>query len=307
MKKVLIVLLVLILFLSTFVIGCASVSKTQDSGITTKSNVEPSLTQESKSKAKEDISILSHSISSNNNPDPRYLNYHVVGEVKNQGSEDIAYPKVIATMYDKAGKIVCTKTTYTSIHPLKPKQTSPFEIIFYDDACLGFETYKLQISDSEVTGSKSDITAPVIPESQNDKENTGVNNVPTTKIPEKYYENTQDGVTLRIEGYTFEKKSDIYGKLKDITFSVYNLQGSAYKSPDLSVEFVDKVEEKFRIYKEVDLSEFIENQEVINRKVVVDLGVAGMNNPKEMRVKLIDYKDTIVMVWFDTNLTNGFK
>jgi len=56
--------------------------------------------------------------------------YHIVGEVKNNSPRDsMNYVKIVATLYDKTGKVVGTDFTYTDIEVLRPAEKSPFKII----------------------------------------------------------------------------------------------------------------------------------------------------------------------------------
>jgi hypothetical protein len=59
--------------------------------------------------------------------------YHIVGEVKNNSPTDpMNYVKIVATLYDKTGKVVGTDFTYTDIEVLRPAEKSPFKIILID-------------------------------------------------------------------------------------------------------------------------------------------------------------------------------
>ena len=59
--------------------------------------------------------------------------YHIVGEVKNNSPTDsLNYVKIVATLYDKTGKVVGTDFTYTDIEVLRPAEKSPFKIILID-------------------------------------------------------------------------------------------------------------------------------------------------------------------------------
>jgi hypothetical protein len=59
--------------------------------------------------------------------------YHIVGEVKNNSPRDsMNYVKIVATLYDKTGKVVGTDFTYTDIEVLRPAEKSPFKIILID-------------------------------------------------------------------------------------------------------------------------------------------------------------------------------
>jgi hypothetical protein len=59
--------------------------------------------------------------------------YHIVGEVKNNSPTDsMNYVKIVATLYDKTGKVVGTDFTYTDVDVLRPAEKSPFKIILID-------------------------------------------------------------------------------------------------------------------------------------------------------------------------------
>jgi len=59
--------------------------------------------------------------------------YHIVGEVKNNSPTDsMNYVKIVATLYDKTGKVVGTDFTYSDIDVLRSAEKSPFEIILTD-------------------------------------------------------------------------------------------------------------------------------------------------------------------------------
>jgi hypothetical protein len=59
--------------------------------------------------------------------------YHIVGEVKNNSPRDsMNYVKIVATLYDKGGKVVGTDFTYSDIDVLRPAEKSPFKIILTD-------------------------------------------------------------------------------------------------------------------------------------------------------------------------------
>lgn len=122
----------------------------------------------------------------------------------------------------------------------------------------------------------------------------------------KFYEQTSNGVTLTVTGYTFEKKSDAYGKLKTIDIIIHN-QGSNTIAPDLLINVVDKKDTLFTIQKEITLSEWLSEGDRLQKTVNVDLGIGGANNPKELGVHVTElWGDIIVSVKFDTNLTEGF-
>lgn len=131
---------------------------------------------------------------------------------------------------------------------------------------------------------------------------------PPAKPTGKYYEQSHGGVTLTVTGYTFEKKSDTYGKLKDIDLTIYN-EGSEMITPYLLINVKDKEEDElFTIKKEVDLGEWLDEGEYIQKKVTIDLGVGGANNPKDLGIHVTDLWGRIYStVHLDTNLMEGFS
>lgn len=54
---------------------------------------------------------------------------HIVGEVQNDTGQNVAFVKVVASVYDSGGTLVGTESTYTDLDILTPGQRSPFEII----------------------------------------------------------------------------------------------------------------------------------------------------------------------------------
>lgn len=73
---------------------------------------------------------------------------HIVGEIENTGIETLEFVKVIATIYDKADKVIGVESTYTQPHTLKRGQVAPFEVICMGDIPTGVR-YKLTVSWSE--------------------------------------------------------------------------------------------------------------------------------------------------------------
>jgi hypothetical protein len=54
---------------------------------------------------------------------------HVVGNIKNVGSQDSTFTQVIATFYNSTGSVVATAFTYSSPDTVSPNQTAPFEVL----------------------------------------------------------------------------------------------------------------------------------------------------------------------------------
>ena len=57
--------------------------------------------------------------------------YHIVGEVKNNSPIDsMKYVKVVATLYDKTGKVFGTDFTFSDVDVLRPAEKSPFKLFY---------------------------------------------------------------------------------------------------------------------------------------------------------------------------------
>jgi S1-C subfamily serine protease len=54
---------------------------------------------------------------------------HIVGEVKNTSGRRLEYVEIVATFYDKRGRVLATDFTYTSPESLRGGQTAPFEFV----------------------------------------------------------------------------------------------------------------------------------------------------------------------------------
>lgn len=68
---------------------------------------------------------------------------HVVGEIKNIGTETANYVKVIATFYDEAGKVVAAEFTFSDPSDIEPGQKAPFEILLSDERASYAASYEL--------------------------------------------------------------------------------------------------------------------------------------------------------------------
>ena len=56
-------------------------------------------------------------------------NYHIVGEVTNQGDQVTKFVKVAGSFYNNQNQIVAVGLSYTDPHDLNPGVTAPFEIL----------------------------------------------------------------------------------------------------------------------------------------------------------------------------------
>jgi len=78
---------------------------------------------------------------------------HVVGEVKNNSSNNLDFVQLTATFYNSSNTVVGTDFTFTLIDTLVPNQKSPFEITELDTAISAqIDHYSLAVADSTVTG-----------------------------------------------------------------------------------------------------------------------------------------------------------
>ncbi len=59
--------------------------------------------------------------------------YQLVGEVTNTGTRTIEFVKVIATFYNKAGKVIDANYTYTEPSDLAVEETAPYKITLLDE------------------------------------------------------------------------------------------------------------------------------------------------------------------------------
>jgi len=121
------------------------------------------------------------------------------------------------------------------------------------------------------------------------------------------FEHTQNGYTLIVDDYTFEKKTDTYGILRDITFIIKNNQGSNSLIPQMTLKITDKKNSKYTVYTDIDLSEYIEDGESIKRTVMVDLDIGASGNIKEMGVILADWGRVITSAYSNVNFSQQPK
>jgi hypothetical protein len=63
--------------------------------------------------------------------------YHIVGEVQNNGSGTAKFVEVSATLYDSNNKVVGTEFTFTKPRDIEPGQKAPFEITVGTDKVMG--------------------------------------------------------------------------------------------------------------------------------------------------------------------------
>ena len=72
-----------------------------------------------------------------NDNDPNLPQYHIVGEVQNNGSETAKFVEVSATLYDSNNKVIGTESTFTKPSDIEPGQKAPFEVTVGTDKVMG--------------------------------------------------------------------------------------------------------------------------------------------------------------------------
>lgn len=72
----------------------------------------------------------------------------LVGEVKNNGNQEANRVIIVATFYDKLGRIIGAGFTKAKILPIKPGETSSFTLVVNPTVALNTETYLLQVESS---------------------------------------------------------------------------------------------------------------------------------------------------------------
>jgi hypothetical protein len=60
-----------------------------------------------------------------NDNDPNLPQYHIVGEVQNNGSGTAKFVEVSATLYDSNNKVIGTGSTFTNASDIDPGQKAP--------------------------------------------------------------------------------------------------------------------------------------------------------------------------------------
>ncbi len=101
--------------------------------------------------------------------------------------------------------------------------------------------------------------------------------------------NTQNGVTLSIEGYKFEKRGDDWGMITEIKFSVENKGGDTLY-PDLVLEVKDDkntIEDISSI--NVPLDEILYENDYLTKTLPVNLRFSRIGLNKTIKLSLIDY------------------
>ena len=72
-----------------------------------------------------------------NDNDPNLPQYHIVGEVQNNGTETAKFVEVSATLYDSNNKVIGTESTFTKPSDIDPGQKAPFEVTVGTDKVMG--------------------------------------------------------------------------------------------------------------------------------------------------------------------------
>ena len=84
---------------------------------------------------KKGLVVISDNGFNDNNPD--LPQYHIVGEVQNNGTETAKFVEVSATLYDNNNKVIGTESTFTTPRDIEPGQKAPFEITVGTDKVMG--------------------------------------------------------------------------------------------------------------------------------------------------------------------------
>ncbi len=92
------------------------------------------------------VYVVSHSTKKDKILDPIYK---LVGEIKNNGDEDVSFVKIIGTFYDKDGIVIGTDFTYTDPTDIKAGRTAPYSLTLgFGDSInikdIGSATYNLE-------------------------------------------------------------------------------------------------------------------------------------------------------------------
>lgn len=75
---------------------------------------------------------------------------NIVGEVKNNGTVECTFTKVVVTCYDQNGKVVASDFTYCDPDTIGDGEKAPFHILVYDsDQSMKVESYELQAQSNE--------------------------------------------------------------------------------------------------------------------------------------------------------------
>jgi hypothetical protein len=88
-----------------------------------------------------------------NDNDQTLPQYHIVGEVQNNGQQTAKFVEVSATLYDSNNKVIGTEFIFTKPRDIDPGQKAPFEITVDTDKVMGgdlniIDHYAVQASGS---------------------------------------------------------------------------------------------------------------------------------------------------------------
>ena len=88
-----------------------------------------------------------------NDNDTTLPQYHIVGEVQNNGQQTAKFVEISATLYDSNNKVIGTEFTFTKPSDIEPGQKAPFEITVGTDKVMGgdlsiIDHYAVQASGS---------------------------------------------------------------------------------------------------------------------------------------------------------------
>jgi hypothetical protein len=81
--------------------------------------------------------------------------FHIVGEVQNSSGTPMSFVEVVATLYDDAGNVVRTDSTYVELETIPPGGKAPFRVS--TDQYVGVTQYKLQAQGNPGTPPRQDL------------------------------------------------------------------------------------------------------------------------------------------------------
>jgi hypothetical protein len=96
--------------------------------------------QTSQLEGEKKVELLSHKIESNKNSSK------FIGQVHNMINKNVEYVAIIATFYDENGKIIGSKTTYTTPNKIKSNMTASFEMSLNGDVSNNITSYDVTIT-----------------------------------------------------------------------------------------------------------------------------------------------------------------
>lgn len=126
-----------------------------------------------------------------------------------------------------------------------------------------------------------------------------------TPFSQSLAKNTQEGITLSLDGYKFKKINDNWGKITEIRFTLEN-KGAKNIYPNLLLEVYEGNNRDNLAQKKIELSEFLYENDFISKTIPLDFGVAKIENKKTIKLSAYEsYSKSLVQVYLeDVNLSN---